>query len=338
MAKKRQAKKKDRKKDESNAEKENGSTFDPRAAEVTLFRLDQLLKQQEFESTEAVQSFLGRLDWNAVFASEPDSMTALERAQDRMYDAWSASGSQRVDLAREALEISPDCSDAYVLLAEESAASPEEALEFFRQGMLAGERTLAPHYFEDSAGRFWGIVATRPYMRAREGFALCLALLGRTDEAVPHFREMLRLNPQDNQGIRFRLLQVLVADNRDDDAAALLDQYPDNRTADWAYARALLMYRRYGDSPIANATLNAAFEANPFVPLYVAGMKKLPATPPLEVAPGEESEAITYVADYIESWAESPGALRWFVKILHDAVENEDDEVEDQSDDEDEVN
>ncbi|HEU4387102.1 MAG TPA: tetratricopeptide repeat protein [Blastocatellia bacterium] len=338
MAKKRHAKKKRPKTTEGKSGNESGATFDPRAAEVALFRLDQLLKQQEFESPDAVQSFLGRLDWNAVFAPEPDSMTALERAQDTMYDAWGASGSRRIDLARQALEISPDCADAYVLLAEESASTPEEALEFFRQGIDAGERALSPHYFEDSVGRFWGIVATRPYMRAREGFAHCLLYLDRTDEALPHFREMLRLNPQDNQGIRFTLLRVLLGQNQDDELSALLNQYTDDQTADWAYARALVMYRRQGESAAANAALNAAFEVNPFVPLYVAGLRKLPDTPPEDVAPGEESEAITYVANYIDSWAETPGALKWFVTVLHDAVEAADDEIDEQAADEDEIN
>jgi tetratricopeptide (TPR) repeat protein len=336
MAKKH-SKKKSRKKERIEIEPEDDAGYDPRAAEVALFRLDQLLRQQEFESAEAVQSFLGRLDWNVVFASMPDSMTQLERAQDRMYDAWSAAGRERVDLAREALDISPDCADAYVLLAEESVADPDDSLELFRQGMIAGERALGPKIFQESAGRFWGIVATRPYMRAREGFAVCLALLGRTDEAVPHYREMLRLNPQDNQGIRFRLLQALLAENLDDDASNLLDAYPGEPTADWAYGRALLMFRRHGESAIANATLNAAFEVNPFVPLYVTGMKKLPPEPPLEVTAGEASEAITYVAEHLETWAETPGALRWFVKVVHAAVEPDsgnvlEDEVEDDGD------
>jgi ST7 protein len=46
-----------------------------------------------------------------------------------MYSAWDQSSKRsRIDLARKALAISPLCADAYVLLAEEEAKSPQEAL------------------------------------------------------------------------------------------------------------------------------------------------------------------------------------------------------------------
>jgi len=50
----------------------------------------------------------------------------LDEAQDLMYTAWeTADRRQRVTLAKEALRISPLCADAYVLLAEETAKTPE---------------------------------------------------------------------------------------------------------------------------------------------------------------------------------------------------------------------
>src|SRR5690242_15898678 len=53
---------------------------------------------------------------------------ALQAAQDLMYRAWETrSRPSRLALARRALETSPLCADAYVLLAEEGAKSLEEA-------------------------------------------------------------------------------------------------------------------------------------------------------------------------------------------------------------------
>lgn len=48
---------------------------------------------------------------------------ALEEAQALMYEAWDATGPRRVALARQALGLSPDCADVFVLLAEETARS-----------------------------------------------------------------------------------------------------------------------------------------------------------------------------------------------------------------------
>lgn len=66
---------------------------------------------------------------------------ATAKAQQVMYDAWDqTSPSTRLALAHKALAISPLCADAYVLLAEQEAQSAEEALEFYRKGVEAGEQ------------------------------------------------------------------------------------------------------------------------------------------------------------------------------------------------------
>ena len=55
--------------------------------------------------------------------------TPLDRAQDVMYEAFGQRDPElRMKLAKKALEISPDCADAYVLLAEH-ARSRKEALD-----------------------------------------------------------------------------------------------------------------------------------------------------------------------------------------------------------------
>lgn len=66
-------------------------------------------------------------------------MSALDEAQDIVYRAWETkSRSRRIALARKALTISPDCADAYVLLAEQAATSLDEAMELNQKGVEAG--------------------------------------------------------------------------------------------------------------------------------------------------------------------------------------------------------
>ena len=122
------------------------------------------------------------------YASQP-----AHQAQDLIYDAWEATGARRVTLARQALALWPDCADAYVLLAQETA-SLGEARGLLERGVAAGERALGPRTFAQ-AGHFWLIFETRPYMRARAALAETLWRLGRREEAVEHQRELLRLNP-----------------------------------------------------------------------------------------------------------------------------------------------
>lgn len=170
----------------------------PRAMEKEIQELGRQLKGKEFESMEEAQAFLEEL----VASGErlqpiPDvPSTPLEEAQDLIYEAFESGNSKkRVQLAKKALKTSPGCADAYVLLAEEQAKDLGEVKELYEKGVEAGERavkqTLGEDAFEEEAGYFWGILETRPYMRARQGLALCLWEIGERREAIEHYTKML---------------------------------------------------------------------------------------------------------------------------------------------------
>ncbi|MFQ5451814.1 MAG: hypothetical protein ACE5E9_14410 [Nitrospinaceae bacterium] len=244
--------------------------------------------------------------------SRKKSAGDLEMAQRVMYDAWEASSSKRRrELALKALEYSPDCADAYVLLAEEFAESLDEALELFEEGMKAGERALGKKTFKEDAGLFWDLLETRPYMRARAGLAQCLWIVGRQEESVAHYQDMLRLNPNDNQGIRYILMTCLLRLDRDEELAALLEEYREDGSAEWTYTNALAAFRRHGDTGESRAALSRAVESNSHVPKYLLGKKKLPRRLPDYISFGDENEAVTYAAENMACWAGTPGALVW---------------------------
>ena len=115
--------------------------------------------------------------------------TPLDAAQQLIYDAWEAPTVRKaVELARKALTSSPDCADAYVLLAQDAARDPGEALELYAKGVAAGERALGKRAFKRDVGYFWGLLETRPYMRARAGLAQTLWEFGRHQEAIHHYQ------------------------------------------------------------------------------------------------------------------------------------------------------
>src|SRR5688572_27133198 len=131
--------------------------IDRRAMEKTTADLTRLLSSREFDSIDDMNAFLQQAMASGAPLAAPAS-TPLEQAQDLMYEAWNATGRRRVQLARKALALSPDCADAYVLLAQETAKTPQEARQLYQQGVAAGERALGPKIFEEDAGHFWGIV------------------------------------------------------------------------------------------------------------------------------------------------------------------------------------
>jgi tetratricopeptide (TPR) repeat protein len=244
--------------------------------------------------------------WQEGYADTP-----LGKAQQIVYRAFEEkSPHRRVELARQALELSPDCADAYVLLAEHSR-SRKEALDLYGKGVAAGERALGPQLFEDQVGHFWGILETRPYMRARLGLADALWMAGRREEAAQHLQDMLRLNPNDNQGLRYTLAGYLLFLDRDDDVERLLQQFPEEGSATWAYTKALLAYRRQGDTPEARAFLKVAQKNNKHIPAYLLGHKYPPLEQPPYYSHGDENEALIYIGSFLSAWKNTAGAIAW---------------------------
>jgi tetratricopeptide (TPR) repeat protein len=150
-------------------------------------------------------------------------------------------------------------------------------------------------------------------MRARAGLAQCLWLLGERRKAIEHYAEMLRLNPGDNQGIRYVLINCLLSEGDDEGVEKLLDQYRGDTAATWLYSRTLWTFRREGAGPKIKRLLKKALECNPYVPLYLFGLKELPEDSPDFIGIGDENEAIAYVEDAAEIWLQTPGALEWLI-------------------------
>lgn len=288
--------------------------FDHRLMEQQMAAVGRLLADKEFASIEEANAFLQETLAKGALPS-PGPTTPLEEAQEVIYQALESSGKRRLELARKALAISPDCADAYVLLAE-AAADPQEARRHYEQGVQAGERALGAEAFAESAGHFWGLIETRPYMRARLGLAQVLWYLDERQEAIGHLQAMLTLNPNDNQGVRYLLAGWLLATGDDDALEQLLTQYPDEWSASWAYTKALHTFRRKGPGKAADAALKEALEVNPHVPLYLLGVEPLPKDLPGYYSPGDRNEAVTYLAEGAEGWLQTPGAMKWLEESL----------------------
>lgn len=283
--------------------------------EREMAQLGKLLKAQEFDSIDDVNSFLQELltDSGGMIPDHKPE-TPLEKAQDLVNQAWQAkTPKQAIKLAQKALKLSPDCADAYLLLGSVEAQSMVDVLPYYEKAVAAAERALGAEVFETGRGHFWGLVETRPYMRARAQLADLLWELGQPAAAIEHYQELLVLNPDDNQGIRYILLSCLLQLYRNDEAQALLDQFADDAFAQWHYNRALLTFRQHGRSTQADSALEAAVSQNEYVPDLLLGLEDMPFE---EEMPdmhgwGDENEAILYAIRGMILWAATPGAQQW---------------------------
>ena len=286
--------------------------------EQQMADLGKLMAEQDFENIDEANDFLRHLlEGSGGQIPHQPAETPAEKAQELIFQAVDAPERRARKLIKDALKLDPNCVDAFVLLGEMADNLPD-AIAQFRKAVAAGERSLGADVFEEDRGAFWGLVETRPYMRAMQNLSSSLWNYGEVDEAVHLYQEMLALNPGDNQGARYPLLDALLLLRRHDEAAELLDQFDDGM-AHWAYNEALLLFRTEGRSENAIEALETALEINEFVPDYLLGHEPMPDPDemPEMISFGDESEAVAYVFGAFPLWAATPGAQYW----LHEYVE-----------------
>lgn len=244
----------------------------------------------------------------------------LAAAQELCWEAYDTSSSAaRKKLAQKAIKTSPNCADGYVILAQECKCDLKKQLELWEKGVEAGIRSIGDDVFKKDRGYFWGLIETRPYMRARQGLSQCLWELGKQDEAIAHAQEMLELNPGDNQGVRYYLLAWLVEQevdgfNRESDINSLFEQYSDEDYCDWTYTYALWLFHK-GRAKEAKDTLKIALTSNKYIPDYLLDKKQLPRSIPSEVIWQSPEEAITYSIMFGELWSKVPNAKEWLFSV-----------------------
>ena len=281
--------------------------------ERTLREFHQALESMEFDSEEDVQKFMD--DFNSRGGSMmPDLVGPLspgEEAQKLAYQAMESNDPDTmIELAMRAVELDHYCVDALVMLAHASSESPKELIENLEKAVWLGARGLGEDFFAENVGLFWGIIETRPYMRARQELADLLFDEGRIDEAVTHYEVMLKLNPNDNQGVRDSLLACYLTQNNLEGAKRLLDQYNEDCSAAFAWSRVLECHLA-GNEDQAAKLLAEARQNNPFAEPYLTGKKRLPANLPPYYSPGDESEAQCVAVILRPAWKKHRTSAEW---------------------------
>ncbi len=212
------------------------------------------------------------------------------------------------------MELDPDNAEAYNYLASVEK-DIDKAIKLYEKAIKAGEKTLGKKFFKEEKGYFWGMIETRPYMRAKSGLADCLYAKNEIDKAIEIYQEMLELNPNDNQGVRYLLSTLLL----ELDNLTKYEQFINNNEEEdctiWNFNNALYNFKKFGKNSKTDKLLLNAHKSNKFVIEYMLGYKELPKEPPQYIGRGDENEAIAYVFDTWKLWKNTKGALDWLYEF-----------------------
>lgn len=266
--------------------------------EQMLKQMSKLLAEQTFESDDEIHAFMNQIMQNDTLNQmKTDDVDAL------FMEAINASGEKRIDLLEKVIAKDANHIDAYTLLAEETP-SITTANALLEKALKIGRASLGEAYFQENDGEFWGLVETRPFMRAKAAYASSLAVEGRRAEAMSHLEELIRLNPRDNQGIRYDLITLYIEGEHYKEAENLMRIYKDERSAYMLFSKALIHYHLTQD-PIETIDLfREANRSNPYVYDYIVIGKSVPKSLPTHYTPGEDSEAVLYAQKNMHLWNE----------------------------------
>ncbi len=282
------------------------------AAERVSYEMHILIGDHVFESADEASEFYGR------FATEEARKEALgavlndtHRAQFLAYDALEDPFSPpSLLLAREALALDPDNIDAMHCTILCEAPGPAEIEVGMRALTERAEEALGAFYFKKNRRHFWGLLETRPYMRAMFELGRALCNQERFGEAADVFGKMLDLNENDNQGARYEAVGCFLAAGRLDEAQALVDEFEDEEAPLFLLANALLAVIA-GDSQAGKEYMYAAFRKNYYLMQMFVGILNPADFLDGDDSPGSEGEAATVFSSICPCFITRPSLLDW---------------------------
>lgn len=265
-----------------------------------------------FELRASAQVRQSQTLWRVLYPAGKPYSTHLVLSEDE--DVWS--DTDWVDYLLGHPEVA-DSLDVLDDLATALYAHPESALPWISHALLGPliERawSILEHVLEPGDGRYlpWSCKSNRPLLRLLFRRYLCRLQEGQPAEAIQTLETLLRLNPQDNHGVRAELINHYLRNGEDERAVALAQRFPDDLLADLAYGEVLALYR-LGRQEQARSALKTAVHRLPQIPRYLTRKRiKQPHVNPLGITPGGEDQAWLYREAMLDVWVAEPGALAW---------------------------
>lgn len=281
--------------------------------EKDLLKLMEEIKRKDFKSTDELNDFMSNLMGQSL-DDLPERTDKKGRSQDLVFEAYEQTVTKGKKLVMQALELDPNNADAYNYLAS-IEKDIDKAIMQYEKAIKAGEKTLGKKFFKEEKGYFWGMLETRPYMRAKAGLADCLYAKKEVDKAIEIYEEILELNPNDNQGIRYLLSSLLLSKDDLTKFELFIKNSEDEDCAVWNYNNALYSFKKLGRTAKTEKILMDAYKSNEFVIDYMLGMKKMSDEQPQYIGRGDENEAISYVNGSWTIWDKTEGAFDWLYEF-----------------------
>lgn len=239
----------------------------------------------------------------------------LSKANKIANEAWNQKNfNKKVKLAKEALEISNKCAEAYIILSYDNSISKEEQKMISMKAVEVAKEVIGEENIDKFIGKYLDLEKTKPYYSAKYRLGNLLWSINERKEAIKEFLELLRLCPEDRLLIRGVLLSWLIAEGLDKETEEILSMFKDDYLSATKFSKALYLFK-LGKLDEAERALRIANASNPYVISYITKQKRLPKVQPELKSLGSEEDAIYYVRNAEVAWDAVQGARNWVKEI-----------------------
>lgn len=255
---------------------------------------DKDIKEEDLERE--LQNFVQIYNANEdVFNKRFDALDMMELA----YNAETEKEAKKY--ANKALKLDPDNLDAKVFLVdfEKSALVFEKKLDDLIQE--EEEKLRSQKFFsEENIGSFYGVLETRPYVRALFKKMNTNVQAGRYLSAQQICENILKLNENDNMGVRYTLMTLYAFFEDEGNIVKLYEKF-DEMSCLMILPLAVFWYKK-GNIEELDATLNTLYESNHFIIKKIKNFFVAPSIlgmPNPYYSQGDEEEATIALRDNI---------------------------------------
>ncbi|OHA15723.1 MAG: hypothetical protein A3B08_01760 [Candidatus Taylorbacteria bacterium RIFCSPLOWO2_01_FULL_43_44] len=221
----------------------------------------------------------------------------------------------RLIAARDYLDQEPFLFDAAVICSKAAFENGDtNAARKYLESAIEKAKTLFPSKFVQGKDILpWHFADNRPLLLLLGEYATFVESVEGPLSAIPHYEELIALNPNDNQGIRGFLATAYLKTNRLEELLVLDGKYPDDMVAELAVGALLAVYK-LGNLESASKRIKKMRKhwAHVFQEILKTDHPK-PELLSGRVRVGGDDEAWLYWEDQGTYWMATPGA-REFIR------------------------
>ena len=160
---------------------------------------------------------------------------------------------------------------------------------------------------------YWEDEITKPYMIALQDLGNLFNDNKDYDSAKRVYELLLNLNPIDHQGIRYKLINILIEKNNRKEVNDLFTRYKDDKTAIWSYSKVLYYYKNQ-NMFMAKDALKHAVNSNKYIALKLIKWTAFMEMSGVYINPVLFNEANFYCEETISLWKNTKGSINWLSK------------------------